>query len=61
MKDALIGDGLVPLRSALDQHDEARHCLNFPTENQWTAYATHHMDLLKRTEVTARVAGWLGR
>ena len=61
VKDALIGDGLVPLRSAFGQHDEARHCLNFPIENQWTAYATHHMDLLKRTEVTARVAGWLGR
>ena len=29
LKDALIGDGLVPLRSALGQHDEARHELLF--------------------------------
>ncbi len=60
LKDALIGDGLVPLRSALGQHDEAPHCLNFPPENQWTAYATHHMDLLKLPEVTAQVLKWLG-
>lgn len=59
LKDALIGDGLVPLRSALGQHDEAPHCLNFRPENQWTAYATNHMDLLKRPEVTAQVLKWL--
>ena len=59
LKDALIGDGLVPLRSALGQHDEAPHCLDFLPENQWTSYATNHMDLLKRPEVTARVLKWL--
>ena len=61
LKDALIGDGLVLVRSALGQHDEAAHCLNFPAENQWTAYAANHMDLLKRPEVTVRLVGWLGR
>ena len=61
VKDALIGDGLVPLRSALGQHDEAPHCLNFLPQNQWTAYATNHMDLLRRAEVTAQLVGWLGR
>ena len=61
VKDALIGDGLVPLRSALGQHDEAPHCLNFEPENQWTAYATHHMDLLKRPDVTAQVVTWLSK
>ena len=59
LKDALIGDGLVPLRSALGQHDEAPHCLDFLPENQWTSYATNHMDLLKRPEVTAQVLKWL--
>ncbi|MBC7547080.1 MAG: alpha/beta hydrolase, partial [Polaromonas sp.] len=56
-----IGDGLVPLFSALGQHDEAPHCLDFLPENQWTSYATNHMDLLKRPEVTAQVLKWLGR
>ena len=59
LKDALMGDGLVPLLSALGQHVEARHCLHFSPENQWTAYATNHMDLLNRPEVTARVLTWL--
>ena len=59
VKDALIGDGLVPLKSALGQHDEAAHCLNFNLEKQWTAYGTSHMDLLKRPEVTAQVLKWL--
>ena len=59
LKEALVGDGLVPLRSALGQHDEAPHCLDFPLANQWTAYGTHHMDLLKRPEVTAQVLNWL--
>ena len=60
MKDALIGDGLVPLRSAIGQHDEAPHCLNFGRENQWTAYGTSHMALLKNPGVTAQMVRWLG-
>ena len=60
-KNVLTGDGLVPLRSALGEHDEARHCLGFPLEQQWSDYGTHHMDLLERPEVTAQVLGWLRR
>ena len=48
-----------PLRSALGQHDEAPHCLDFPLENQWTAYGANHMDLLKNPEVTTQVLKWL--
>ncbi len=59
LKDALIGDGLVPLRSALGQHDEAPHCLDFEPGNVWTAYGTSHMALLSRPEVGAQVARWL--
>ena len=59
LKDALIGDGLVSLKSALGQHDEAPHCLNFLPEHQWTAYGAHHMDLLKRPDVTAQLLKWL--
>ena len=58
-RDALIGDGLVPLRSALGQHDEALHCLNFLPGNQWTAYGTSHMALLSRPEVGAQILRWL--
>ena len=61
LKEALAGDGLVPVRSALGRHDEASHCLDFQPENQWTAYATNHLDLLKRPEVTAQLVRWLER
>ncbi len=61
LKDALIGDGLVPLRSALGQHDEAAHCLGFLPDNQWTAYATSHMALLSRPDVGAQVLKWLSQ
>lgn len=60
IRDALIGDGLVPLRSALGQHDEARHTLTFEVQNQWVAYGTGHMGLLDRAEVSTQVLRWLG-
>ena len=59
LKDALLGDGLVPVRSALGQHDERPHCLAFAAENQWVAYGVNHMALLKNHEVAAQVQTWL--
>ena len=59
IKDALIGDGLVPLRSALGQHNEAPHCLNFEPDNQWTAYGTNHMALLSGVAVGHKLLDWL--
>jgi pimeloyl-ACP methyl ester carboxylesterase len=61
IRDALIGDGLVPLRSALGQHDEAKHVLAFEPQNQWTAWGVNHMALLKHPEVTAQVLRWLDK
>lgn len=59
-RDALVGDGLVPVLSALGQHNEAPHCLDFLPDNQWTAYGTNHMALLSRPEVGTQVLKWLG-
>ena len=59
LKDALMGDGLVPLHSALGQYDEAPHCLNFEPDNQWTAYGVNHMALLSHPEVGKQVLRWL--
>ncbi len=58
-RDAWIGDGLVPLKSALGQHDEAQHCLAFAHENQLVLPGTSHIALLARPEVTAQVLRWL--
>ncbi|MES2362141.1 MAG: alpha/beta hydrolase [Pseudomonadota bacterium] len=60
IKDKLIGDGLVPVPSALGQHHEPRHTLAFAPERQWTARGMKHMELLDRPEVTAQLLRWLG-
>ena len=59
-KDWLLGDGLVPVRSALGQHDEPQHCLAFAEDHQLVLAGTNHMELLTRPEVTARLVQWLG-
>ena len=59
LKDRLIGDGLVPLASALGCHAEDDRNLMFPQERQWIALETGHLDLLCRESVYARIRGWL--
>lgn len=59
LADRLIGDGLVPLRSALGQHDETRHQLAFPPSHCWIAYRTSHMALLGSPQVGQQLLAWL--
>ncbi len=59
LKDRLIGDGLVPLASALGCHAERDRHLMFPQERQWIACETGHLDLLCRTQVYERIRDWL--
>ncbi len=59
LQDQLPGDGLVPVRSALGQHDEPRHTLAFAPENQCISYAMNHLEMLRRPEVTAVLLRWL--
>ena len=61
IKGKLIGDGLVPVPSALGQHADPQHTLAFLPENQWVAGGMNHMELLDRPEVTAQLLRWLGR
>ncbi len=55
----LIGDGLVPLYSALGLHDDARRNLGFGPESQWIACRMHHMELLSSPKVTRQMVRWL--
>ena len=55
----LLGDGLVPLDSALGRHPNADRCLSFDESNSWIGYGMNHLDLLGRAEVYERLAGWL--
>ena len=59
MADRLTGDGLVPLRSALGQHDDARHTLAFSKASQTIAYRTGHIALLHSLEVQQQLLRWL--
>ncbi|MDD2923632.1 alpha/beta hydrolase [Rhodoferax sp.] len=60
MADRLVGDGLVPLPSALGQHDEPRRCLDFPAAHQHIAYRTGHLQLLSDPTVAQQLLRWLG-
>ncbi|OYQ38989.1 permease [Rhodoferax sp. TH121] len=59
LADRLLGDGLVPLRSALGQHDDAKRRLVFAKPSQCIAYRMNHMELLHRPEVAAQLLAWL--
>ena len=59
LSDRLIGDGIVPLASALGRNANAKLALTFDESRQWVAYSTSHLDLLSRQEVYAQLKRWL--
>jgi pimeloyl-ACP methyl ester carboxylesterase len=59
LKQRLLGDGLVPLDSALGRHRNPARCLDFAEDRQWIGYRMNHMDLLNHPEVYARLLRWL--
>lgn len=61
LKDRLLGDGLVPLASALGQHKRAARCLAFPRRRQWIGRGMNHLDLLSSPTVYERIRKCLAR
>ncbi|MDO9570226.1 MAG: alpha/beta hydrolase [Hydrogenophaga sp.] len=59
LADRLMGDGLVPLNSALGQHGEPARRLVFARESQYVAYRTGHLELLSSPAVAAQLLAWL--
>jgi pimeloyl-ACP methyl ester carboxylesterase len=59
LSDRLIGDGIVPMASALGRHANPRLALTFDESRQWVAYGVNHLDLLSRPEVYAQIKRWL--
>lgn len=55
----LLGDGLVPLSSALGQHADPGRTLLFPESQRWIGYGMNHFDLLESREVYERIVQWL--
>jgi PGAP1-like protein len=60
LQAALIGDGLVPLASALGQNPDAALALRVPAEHRHVVPGCGHLDLLCHAEVQARLQRWLG-
>ena len=59
LADRLIGDGLVPLNSALGVHSDPDRSLVFAKSSQLIVYRTSHMALLGSTEVSEQLLTWL--
>ena len=57
--DRVIGDGLVPLDSALGQHRDPLRTLAIPKKRQWIGYEMGHLELMSRPEIYAQLRGWL--
>ncbi len=56
---AWVGDGLVPLDSALGQHPDPLRQLQFDEDKCFTVSATNHMELLSSAAVQEQLLRWL--
>jgi pimeloyl-ACP methyl ester carboxylesterase len=57
--DRLVGDGLVPVASALGHHRDPGRTLAIPAERQWVGREMGHLELLGRPEVYRQLGRWL--
>lgn len=58
-KDRLLGDGLVPVASALGRHADPLRSLPMVEANLWVGHNMNHLDLLGRAEVYQQIRQWL--
>jgi hypothetical protein len=54
-----VGDGLVPLSSALGQHPDPAFDLALPPRRKHTFFSTTHLGLLKEEKVFALITRWM--
>jgi pimeloyl-ACP methyl ester carboxylesterase len=59
LETGLLGDGLVPVASALGRHDGRWPALVFAPERQWVGPGVGHLALLGSPEVYAQLRTWL--
>ena len=59
VRHRLLGDGLVPVPSALGEHRNPRLALAFAPDRRWIAYGCSHLDLLGSDAVCQQLLGWL--
>ena len=59
LSERLIGDGLVPLDSALGRHRDKARMLLIPKKRQWVGYGMGHRELLSHPETYRQISTWL--
>ena len=59
LHDRWIGDGLVPVASALGHHPDPTRAVGFAQRRQWIGHGMHHLDLLDHPDVADRLLRWL--
>ncbi len=59
LRGRLLGDGLVPVASALGRHASARRSLGLPESRQWVGAGLGHLDLLSSREAGDTLLRWL--
>jgi len=59
MGEKLIGDGLVPLDSALGRHKDPSRTLLFPQDHQWIGFEMGHLKLLDDPGIYTQLRNWL--
>jgi pimeloyl-ACP methyl ester carboxylesterase len=59
LSERFVGDGLIPLNSALGRHKKSSLSLSFPEARQWVGYGMNHLDLLSHPEVYEMIRRWL--
>ncbi len=57
--DRAVGDGLVPVASALGEHADAARRLGFDPDRQWIGTGMNHFDLLSSRDVSDQIVRWL--
>jgi pimeloyl-ACP methyl ester carboxylesterase len=60
-RNAWIGDGLVPLASALGEHGRSELALAVPDAHKQVVASANHWDLLNSPEVYQQLLTWLSR
>ena len=60
-RNAWIGDGLVPLASALGEHARVAISLTVPDSHKQVVTGANHWDLLNRPEVYQQLLNWLSQ
>ena len=60
LSEQVVGDGLVPLHSALGLHAAPGRSLAYAPQNQFIAHGMGHLELLSRPEEARQLVAWLG-